>query len=355
MGKKILKINETELKNIIKKEASKIIFNENRFKTHSIYDNLREEVDSSFKRHLFIEFFYNNEKNFLVEQLSLDNINEQYGVPNECEKMTRVIISSLDKDKHINNIEIKNSWVKNIKIIHNGNPNVIASYLPYDSLIYSSTNNDSTTYFYNPLTITLNYTNSNNKEIFVALMHEITHAYEDYCRRIRNKETLISNGIKYGYNKNRIQTDDVNEYIISKILYYTYRVERNAFIASMVGELKHSNKHFSSIGEVLDFIRNTNTYGNYMNVINWINDFIDITDKDIQNEALKYIQNLSNLKFKTYRQFEKYLIKKKYEIINKFNKIIPKIAYEHLNTGGLMLQEKLTSLNNNFKVRKTKT
>lgn len=351
MSKKVIKVTEGELQNLIKEEFSKLLEDEIKFQNYPVYN----EIEESFKQHLFIEFYYRHDKGFLVEQLSTFSttlINERFGIPNDCEEMTREIMKQIDDSVSTKTIELNNRWVGNIKIIVNNNPHIIASFMPFQSQIYYSVIDDKFYYRYKPLVLTLNYDNT-EEELFVAIMHELTHAYEEYNRRIKSKETLIDNGTKYGYNKNKIATDDVNEHILSRILYYTYNVEQNAFVSSMIGELKHTNKTFISIEEVLNFIRNTNTYNKYMAVIGWMNAFIENKDTNLQNKVLKYVKQLSNLKFNTYNQFVKYLKQKKEEITKRFNTIIPKIAYEHLNHGGLMMQDNIMTDNDkNLKVRK---
>lgn len=329
---------EEILKKYIKEIVKEEINNIREYDANPIMDTLEESTFKNLKSHVFIEFYYSTEKNFLAEHfshLNEEQINEEYGVPNGCEEIARKILKGIERKGSytLRNIAINNDWIKNVNVIIVNNNNISASYLPLQSEI--KLENDK--YYFYPLVIKINV-NENNEEKFVSIMHELTHAYEDYNRKLKNQETLIDNGIKCGYNKNRLQTNNVNEYIISRILYYTYNVERNAFIASMVGELKHCNKYFQTINDVADFLRNTKTYHLYVQVLNWINDLSEIDDIDTQNEILSYVKQLSNLDFNTFNQLVKYFKQKKEEIEKKFNTIIPKIAYEHLNFGGLMMQ-----------------
>ena len=109
------------------------------------------------------------------------------------------------------------------------------------------------------------------------------------------------------------------------------------FVSSMVGEFKNCNKYFISIKEVIDFITNMKVYRIYERVNKWIDGLSEITDNAIQNEILEYVKRFSNLRFNSYNKLIKYLQAKKNVINRKLNSIIPKIAYEYLDSGGLMM------------------
>ena len=200
-------------------------------------------------KHLYIDFFYKTKRRFFAEHcsnLAARTLNEKYGLPNNIDNIANTLLKSINNSNSSPiKVPICDSWIDNVNVFLIKSDYIDASYIPSKSRIFLIDKE----YKFSPLAISVNIDNSDNNK-FVSLLHELTHAFEDYKRSTNKRQSLLANGNEYGYHKNIASTNDVNEKIISKILYYLYQAERNAFISSMVGEFKNCNKYFSSIREL---------------------------------------------------------------------------------------------------------
>lgn len=296
-----------------------------------------------FDTHCFIEFFYRLEKGFLNEhnsKFSLRQLNEKYGVFDGCENLARRIceyIVKWNKTVTVNSPKIvkfkisDSNWVGVVELLlyNDTNSNIAAAYVPNKSNIIDKV--------FNTLYLQINLKNFSKEKILVSLMHELTHAYEDYNRIVKGKETLSDVVLKTGYNRNLVGMYMGYKNCLSYIFYYIHGFERNAFITDLYAELKNCHERFVKIDDIIDFLKHTDFYGNYMVICDWIDDIAKIDNKDEQDAILKFCENdISNMKFRSYKHFVKYLLKKKYSILKKYNTLIPKIAYDYLDFGNLL-------------------
>lgn len=304
-------------------------------------------MEDTFRTHCFIEFYYHLGKGFLNEhnsKLSFRKLNESYGVFNGCrtiaEQITEKVINTPcgENECKIVNMMLNNSWINMVEIAIYCDNNTIttAGYDPQKSFITKCGNGKEKVSKFYPLKLVVNASKiaGNSTKLTVALMHELTHAYEDYNRRQNGNGSIGDEARRLGYYKNNVLSYDGDyENYISAMLYYITGFERNAFMAQFKGELDVCDKHFNSIGEIIDFLKNTQIYNNYDVVSSYIDFFSTEIEEEVQPFVLEFVEKISNLKFSTYNRFVKYLQKKKYEIERKMNTIIPKIAYEKLSFG----------------------
>lgn len=316
-------MTELKMKNIVRETICD-------FYKKSYEDALFEDT----RKHVFLEFFYRTDKRFLLEHFSKTNLNEAYGVFDGCEELSDYICDELGKGYVTNpmQINVNNEWVKDIKIsfFDNATNDYDASYAPVGSKI---TNGQ-----FEPLVLNVGFDSLYNRnELKVALMHELTHAYEDYNRRENGKDSLVDVGEKFGYFKNISGSYKTkNEEYVSSLLYYITSFEKNAHIAQFVGELRNNPNRFKSVEEVTNFLKQTEIYTTYEAVNSLIEELLDFTDKDFQNYIMKIFKKYSNYNFKNFNQLCKWLKKKQYEIQRKFNTLIPKITYDYLSHGNLL-------------------
>lgn len=295
--------------------------------------------------HIFIEMFYGNNKRFLCEHesnLSIQRLNESYGIFEGCEKLTKYIF------KKISGITLQNGetrcikfyvngfkWISNIQIrlYRNNKTNTAASYAADSPILIVNGNNR-----FAPLILSMNVANNNNdKDIIVGMMHELTHAYEDYNRRVKNKKSIRGRVSDIGYWKNKpVGKYDNDKKFVSYILYYLTDFEVNAYLSELKGELKNCDRHFFSIEEIIDFLKESNIYSNYMAIKDYIDYLKKIKSSTLQTEVLQWVDDLSTLKFKNYKNFINYIDKKYCKIERHMNRIIPKMACEYIDYGNVL-------------------
>ena len=295
----------------------------------------------NLRTHTFIEFYYRKGNRFLNEhnsKLSFRELNESYGVFNGCETLAREIFNRIKEidlqNGESRNITLKmkgNHWIDSIEVFVfcDENSHTGASFNPYSEIILCGDRKK-----FSPLKLTLNLKSSN---IVVCLMHELTHAYEDYNRRIKQKKSILQKAYDNGYHlNNSIGNYDNAKKYLSFILYYLNDFEINAHISQIKGELQNCNKHFVNIEQIVDFLRETDVYKRYHIIKNYIDFFSGVTDELSQIIVMSWIEDLSNLKFRSYQNFVKYMNKKYDKLERHMNRFIPKIAYEYLDYGNVL-------------------
>lgn len=299
-------------------------------------------IVDSFITHCFIEFYYRTDKGFLNEHnslLTVRHLNEKYGVFDGCELLARMIADKILKnnDKSNFSIYINNKWISKIEIsiFEDKFSNVGALYSATESEIIEQKNNRENVYKFFPLKLEINLARIDKQKLIVRLMHELTHAYEDYNRQIKGNDSLLYLSLKDGDYLNIVGTYQGLKQVISYVLYYIREYERNAFITQMQGELT-TQENFYNIENILKFLYNTEVYKNYTKIILYITKLNEISDIEKQNNILNYVKDLSNYSFNTYKQLCKFLNVKKYEISKKMNTILPKIAYDNLKFGNFL-------------------
>lgn len=302
----------------------------------------------SFTTHCFIEFYYRTEKGFLNEhnsKLMFFKLNESYGVFDGCRTLAEQVADRLiseeveEGEARIVTIQLNNKWINRIeaKLYINGGTNEMAAYMPGESKILICGNGKDKVKKFYPLRLNVNMYNPSKKTLVLRLMHELTHAYEDYNRQVKGARSLESTAIWNGDYLNTMDYEGIKQ-CVSYVFYYFRCYERNAYIAQMKGELETSEEHFSNIGEIINFIKNTTTYKNYSTLCKYVDNFAKIKDENTRKQILGYTREISNFRFNTYEQFMKYMEKTKRDIERKFNTIIPKMAYETLSFGNHLAQ-----------------
>ena len=157
--------------------------------------------------HIFIEFYYGKGNKFLNEhnsKLTFRKLNESYGVFDGCYELAKQIYNNIKEmnlksgESRVLNLHIKNcKWIETFEIMayYDENSNTGAAYNT-SSQIVKSVNN---TCKYLPLKLSVNLASNN---IVINLMHELTHAYEDYNRKINDKPSITNKALENGYYLN---------------------------------------------------------------------------------------------------------------------------------------------------------
>lgn len=221
-------------------------------------------------------------------------------------------------------IKIHVNHVKNGKTIING------GYIPYPLKI-----NDNGKIFF---AININITTSGffETEIGPLFKHELTHAYEDYCRLKNNRDGLSNHIMKTNYfNIDRTLKDVDNTYktMISNICYLFSNTESNAYVATLKGEIDSYIESCHNTNDVFNLLKSTYTWKKIVETENYINKLININDNLEQYIILKEWQETTGENIKSFNALKR-ILKNKYmkrcnHMINQISKLLFDIYMEN--------------------------
>lgn len=286
-----------------------------------------------FLSHFMIEMYYGDEDRdfyYTMEPVMHGGVLlERYGVFGECYPLSYVILDFIEKNEfkkyEVKTLNVTSTLTKKIElyVMKNNNCDDLAEY-----------NMESSKYTngcacFDKISIGLSEEIC-NKPTMSVIMHELQHAMEDL--ELRKKGSSLANVVrKTGYNKvvNNKNIDDF-ELILKNILYFFSSFERNAYIAQFRGELEdNKNLTFYEVKNVYDFVKNTDFYKIYEEVFSLCNFLlVNITSEKNKQHIVELSNKLSNNNFKTFEQLKKWLNKKCWKCKQKFDKILPKMAYD---------------------------
>lgn len=287
-------------------------------------------MTDTFPAHLLVELYCGSHNRFgLIDEqtMSPSNFNilaESYGVFNGCFELAEDIMSRCT----LKRIELMDAF----SFRPNGNPltDMVSvsiseeNYCLYHPDACSIGKNGK----YRNLAITISM-RAIEKHQVARIMHELIHAYED-LRRINNKAESLNNIVlKTGYAKNPFQ--NISKYNelkkrVGYLLYYLSRVESNAYIGQLNGEIMSYGITFNSAREAIEYLKSTNIYKNYSILFKLGNNLQTVKDKNIQKYILTYANQLSNRNFKSYNQFIKWIRKRITACKDKLERNVGKIA-----------------------------
>ena len=163
----------------------------------------------------------------------------------------------------------------------------------------------------------------NQQETYYNLLHELTHAWDNFKSMKRPKRSKLSNSYKLSnYNEiiNGLDSDVDYKLMTAQLLYYTNPAEVNAFIASFASYLYDTfeDNYISDPQKALQIIKNSELYKNYINIGNFIyamyNDDVD------KNLAIDICREYNRIKNKDYTVF-----KVKKQLYNQYQKTMQRI------------------------------
>ena len=304
--------------------------------------NLKDIIYEDFRSHVFIEYFYGNDKAFIKEQLIKDRkkLFESYGLFDNCTGIAQKVYNTIKSfpKSSILHVPVGHKFVDVIKVTITSDNENGASYQPNKCEVDNNGR-------FNVLVINIDKSLiKSHKKLLGSIMHELMHAYQDY-NLIQKGYSLKDRMTDYGYYSNEIgkYEDDEIKDTVSWLLYYLNGYERGAYISDIRGQLEGCRKVFNNISEVIDFIKNTDTYYNYEVIFQYGKQILGITDSDVKNTVLKYFNDLSlkkepnveniintTKKFKDYDMLRRWLKNRLSAVKRKFETVIPKMAYDYL-------------------------
>lgn len=329
--KKTVILTEAELKELISETVNEV-------KTNVLEEYVKYDLEQSFRRHMFAEFYYRGHIRSLLENYDkATDIESQFGLFNGAGDIARYIHNCVMSMKvgETKTFQINKEFIGSveIKLIDDKHFDAAGA---FDAKTSSLMVDRSGKLLYSPLCITFNrcYLNGDYEDIMSTILHELIHSYEDYCRMLNKQHSmqdmLVRTGItKYMSIPNLSPLDND----VRLLFYYMNDSERNAHVGGMVGELGADQHQYSSIEDIIDRLKQTEQYKKYENFFIHANMFLYITNPDEQKKVLESVERVTNFKFTNYKKFKNYLKKKMNTAKNKFNTIIPKVAYKHLQFG----------------------
>lgn len=285
--------------------------------------------ERDFQTHLFIEFYYRKPLHgTLLEHLNSENYNkillEQYGVFDGCYDLAKQIaeeIPSLSKKEEIFVTFKDNKFVNKVKLISDSSIDVMA-YDPDETFFNKHFN-------ILKLVIRVNPNCINNEDIIPLIMHELTHAYQD-AEMYKRGDRLFYQLERENYYGSQEGNDTELRKIIADIIYYSNNFERGAYIAQIAGMLQVDGIKIGSISDAYKYIRNTQVYKDYIQVLMNIQKLININDEKDKQLILSEFNKVALRKYKSFSDVARWLRHRASNIKKKFEKTIPKVIFDNV-------------------------
>ena len=283
-------------------------------------------INKSLLSHIAIEYKVND----IGEGSRI--INEKYGIYDGCEELVNFIVKDifshddLDYQFEYNRESLKD--IKNIffkKLIIDIDTSSEEEYGECDDNL-----NIDKDLLVDEIWINIYVKNPNKRSIKGTLMHELTHAYNNYMMLLKGNNSFIDTARSDMYkNIIDISGDDV-ELDLKFILYFLLGYERNAFIGQLKSELESHKNKINTPKDALEILKKCPIYQIYLKVDNIIryhltnskdsdliaNIYKEITGSDKNESSLKILKRLKSQSDKA---------------LKKLNTIIPKLCVENLN------------------------
>ena len=160
-------------------------------------------------------------------------------------------------------------------------------------------------------------------DIITVLVHELTHAWEDYNRYLQNKDSLydIANNTNYKKIKS-INTNITAEKLCKSLLYRLKRFERNAYISEFASLLDKQNELITSYKDAVEIFINSEVW-NDIQVLKY-----NFEKQYNKQEFIDCYNKLNNTHY-TANKIHKKISRQIKEYISKLETLIPKLYYEY--------------------------
>ena len=282
-------------------------------------------IDYSILQHLAIEYKENNlySKNHIIL--------EKYGVYDGCEELAQFISDKVEKEGMDNQYEFtkdellkfSNIFFEKIIIDIDTFEDKGGEYLDNEEL--------NSNLLFDEVIINL-YLNENHlNKVKETLMHELTHAYNNYIMILKGDNGYIKTSKSLLYQNIQKPSSNDNEFLLKKALYLLLGYEKNAFFAEIKDELSQNKEQIKTPYDALNILKKSLIYQAYKNLDKQINDFFDnkLSENDIKEIETAYIKitqekKTANQIFKTLRSLSKKTLKK-------LDNQLPKLCIENLN------------------------
>ena len=174
------------------------------------------------------------------------------------------------------------------------------------------------------------------KAIVKCLVHEFLHAYNEYKNYLTNSNTKLVNltDKNSSYFKTIFSNDITTENICKRICNNIRKWEQNAYISELSTELENNKFDFSKYKEhkdaykkAFEIFRNSDTWAQYST----LKEYLTTLKNDSDENKLKFqnaYNNINNTSL-TFNKIYKKLNDVFDSILNKINRLIPKLIYDY--------------------------
>ena len=285
-----------------------------------------DEVDFSILQHLAIEY----KENHLYSRTRV--ILEKYGVYDGCEELAKHIVKLAKKDGYNTVVKLtkdnlpdfKNIFFENIIVNIDTSEDNGAEYIDNEEL-----NKD---LLFDEVVINVYLTKQQISELQSTLMHELTHAYNNYMMLLKGNRNYI-NVAKSTLYKNIVSfPEKINaEYHIKRAMYFLLGYEKNAFIAQIKADLENNKDKIYGPIDALNVLKKSETYVTYQRLNKAIGRYFN---NNLSEEKIKEIEDaytdITGQKMTRNKIFKK-LQALSDKTMKKLDKILPKLCVESLN------------------------
>lgn len=285
-----------------------------------------DEVDYSILQHLAIEY----KENHLYSRTRV--ILEKYGVYDGCEELAKHIVKLAKKDGYNTVVKLtkdnlqdfKNIFFENITVNIDTSEDNGAEYIDNEEL-----NKD---LLFDEVVINVYLTKQQISELQSTLMHELTHAYNNYMMLLKGNRNYI-NVAKSTLYKNIVSfPEKINaEYHIKRAMYFLLGYEKNAFISQIKADLENNKDKIYGPIDALNVLKKSETYVTYQRLNKAIGRYFN---NNLSEEKIKEIEDayadITGQKMTRNKIFKK-LQALSDKTMKKLDKLLPKLCVESLN------------------------
>lgn len=277
------------------------------------------------------------DEHIILEPMRFD---ERFGLFYGCQEMTEIIIKKIKYYWETKSNEYPNGFgFEMLPKDFNDIDNVFFSVLRiYVTDAFNSTYNPNVT-IYNEDAHKLEYVeivinvNGDDNELQRKIEHELTHAFEDYNRKVffskSLREILDENYIK-AIKKMSNMNNKLEEIQSARFIHYLNKQEINANMGAFEAALH--NKKFDKYEDGMKLIKATNTYKHYEDLAEVLELMIEKKlEKEVIDDICNSLRSYDEYKNHTNNQIIKNLENRLRKFFKKFNKIIPKLVYDKLS------------------------
>lgn len=314
------------------KRISEVLLN-----TYSYYEHL-DSFEQHILQHLYIDYK-------LGHVYSTFNVNEDYATYNKLRDIVAVMSLKIERILSLMHIKEKTREF-DVEFSYKDFNDIDKVFFEQSTIhIKFSEHNDSSysrksikispkTYMLNKVDITLYLHDEDYRHdniIFRKLMHEMTHAYDDYYSLAQKGHLFDVAEDILKQTKAVVHPDVEEEQYLAAVIYFNMDVEQSAFENELIAELKAYNKDVKTPKEALDVIRSTRIYNAYKNLLLNINAY---KENKLSQESVDIITNKFNEIFQ--RSYDSNTIfKKLYDRIDssikRFENLAGELCLEHLS------------------------
>lgn len=303
-------------------------------------------MESPLITHIFIEAYFNHDGLLTEEHLKSSEerkqLFESYGIFDGCKEAAEEIETAVIFKNNDNSPVITVS-PKSLTFVNKVTVYLISEKIgkgAYDET-KTKVNKDGT---FDEIVIYLN-NDTSSKEMITTLMHELTHAYQDY--NLRKKETSLGGQAQksgYGTTMEYVHGEKDNGTLsknLATLFYLLNQFESSAYVTGLLNDVREAlaNNHFKNITDAVNYIRKHSRVFDYYNKVNrmtskYCNPNLPL---DIKQLIVKVAKMTSGYNFQNYKQVSNWLKSHTHKLSDKIERTLPKIVNDNMQVSEFMM------------------